>query len=102
MKNSDVVGLNRLPVVGNSSAMIRVRRLASARATTLPRNFSSRIAACTRAVVAGVTYFVPFTTKDTVAIETPARSATCCIVAMPSSLPSRMRKKRFTGEALFC
>ncbi len=36
MKNSDVVGLNRLPTVGKSSAMIRVRRLASARATRLP------------------------------------------------------------------
>ncbi len=87
MKNSEVVGLNRLPVVGKSSAMMRVRRLASARATTLPRNFSSRIAVRTRAVVAGVTYFVPFTTNDTVAIETPARSATCCIVA--TATPAR-------------
>ncbi len=85
MKNSDVVGLKRLPVVGNSRAMIRVRRLARARATTLPRNFSSRIAAVTFAVVAGVTYFVPFTTNDTVAMETPARSATCCIVAIGPS-----------------
>ncbi|VXB56656.1 conserved hypothetical protein [Curtobacterium sp. 8I-2] len=102
MKNCEVVGLKRLPVVGNSSAMIRVRRLASARATTLPRNFSSRIAVRTRAVVPGVTYFVPFTTKDTVAIETPARSATCCIVAMPLILALAVSEKRFTGEALIC
>ena len=39
-----------------------------------------------RARVSGVTFLVLFTTNETVAMETPARSATSCMVAAISSL----------------
>ncbi|GAB2631888.1 hypothetical protein GCM10009743_02990 [Kribbella swartbergensis] len=62
--------------------MMWVRRLASARATTLRRYPSSAIAFSILARVAGVTGLVSFSRKDTVAIDTPARSATSRMVTI--------------------
>lgn len=68
---------------GTTIATESVRRVTSARAARFGTYPNCRIACSTAATVSGNTFGEPFTTRETVARDTPATAATCSSVGEP-------------------
>ena len=77
-------------------AIVSVRRVTSVRAARLGVYRSCSIASRTASRVAGRTLGDPFTTRDTVAVETVASRATSAIVWLQLPLRHRPRRLRHT------
>jgi len=77
-------------------AIVSVRRVTSVRAARLGVYRSCSIASRTASRVAGHTLGDPFTTRDTVAVETVASRATSAIVWLQLPLRHRPRRLRHT------
>jgi hypothetical protein len=74
-----------LLIADMTTAIERVLAVTSERASALGLYPTASIAALTSAVVSSLTLLVPFTTCETVAIETPAARATSAIVGIGGS-----------------
>ncbi len=75
------IGGKKCPLIsGSSRPMVSVRRLSSCRAAGCGEKLSSAMAARTRCSVSATTAAVPFSTRLTVAGDTPARLATSTMV----------------------